>query len=102
MTHREQLVETARDALDRAYVEHVGWYSGDRYAEAVVHAVLPQIHTVDDLILLPIDTLLVSDSLSITYVWHGPLGTLRSITTWLDHEPEAVFARGALTIVWQP
>lgn len=95
MTHRERLIETARQAVN-CHDQHIQEDAPPGYereiAEAVVDAVLPQIHTVAEL-----DALYQSASRETVLVdSHGTTHRLATVSA------EAVELHGPLTIVWRP
>ena len=93
MTHRDDQIAAAAAALDEALASRDLWLDGllpD--AEAIVDAVLPQIHTVAEL-----DALYQSASRETVLVdSHGTTHRLATVSA------EAVELHGPLTIVWRP
>ena len=95
MTHRERLIETARQAVN-CHDQHIQEDAPPGYereiAEAVVDAVLPQIHTVDEL-----DALYQAASRRTLLVDRD--GLPHRLSTVSAHVVELF---GPLTVVWQP
>ena len=93
MTHRDDQIAAAAAALDEALASRDLWLDGllpD--AEAIVDAVLPQIHTVEQL-----DTLYQAASRRTLLV--DRYGEPHRLSTVSAHVVELF---GPMTIVWQP
>lgn len=98
MTHRDQLIETVRGALDRAYADHDGWYSGARYAEAVVDAVLPRVTTEEQRLAVRPGTVVMSDAGTLA----GRFDEHRAVVLGDERPVPWTDLALPLTIVWQP